>query len=83
MRLLWLLGIGLGVVFIIYSEWFYQNFGTINWAEEKLGSSGGTRLFYKLFGLGLIIVSFLGISGTLGGIILSFLGGLFGGAAAK
>jgi len=81
MRLLWIFGIPVGVLFIVYTEWFYQNFGQIDWAEQKLGSSGGTRLFYKLVGLGIIIISLLGVSGGLGGIILGIFGGMFSGFA--
>lgn len=69
------------MVFIVYTEWFYENFGTIDWAEEKLGSNGGTRLFYKLFGIGIIGISLLGISGALGGIVLGIFGGMFSGFA--
>lgn len=79
MRFIWLIGLPLGATFIVYTEWFFQNFGTIDWAEEKLGSSGGTRLFYKLFGLAIIIFSLLGVSGALGGIVLGIFGGMFSG----
>ncbi|MCX6778784.1 MAG: hypothetical protein NTU97_00960 [Candidatus Magasanikbacteria bacterium] len=81
MRILWILGIPIGVLFVIYTEWFYQNFGTIDWAEQKLGSNGGTRLFYKLLGLIIIIISILGVSGALGGIVLGIFGGMFSGLA--
>lgn len=79
LRLLWLLGVGAGFLIIWKSDWLYQNFGTVNWAEEHLGTSGGSRMFYKLFGLILIIFSFLGISGMLGGIVLGIFGGMFKG----
>lgn len=83
MRVLWLLGVAAGFLIIWKSEWLYQNFGRIAWAEEKLGTEGGTRLFYKLFGLFIVIVSFLGISGALGGIVMGIFGGMFRGMATK
>ncbi|KKR48922.1 MAG: hypothetical protein UT86_C0002G0097 [Candidatus Magasanikbacteria bacterium GW2011_GWC2_40_17] len=79
MRIFWILGLPIGAIFIMYTEWFITNFGLIDWAEEKFGSSGGTRTFYKLFGLGIIIISLLGVSGALGGIVLGLFGGLFRG----
>jgi len=79
MRILWFLGIAAGAVFIIFSEWFFQNFGRVNWAEEHLGAEGGSRLFYKLLGIIIIFISFLGISGALSGIVISIFGPLFSG----
>ena len=56
-----LLGIlitAVGVAIVWQSEWFLRNLGRIEWAEQKLGLEGGSRLFYKLIGL---IVAFLGL----------------------
>lgn len=44
-----------GSLLVIKTEWFLQNFGRIDWFDEKLGTEGGSRLGYKL--LGIIIVS--------------------------
>ena len=55
--------ITLGIILVIKSEWFLSFFGRIAWAEEKLGAEGGTRLFYKLFGIALIIFALLWMSG--------------------
>lgn len=73
-----LLAIVIGAFLVIKTEWFIENFGASSWAEEHMGTSGGTRLLYKLIGLGMILISFLGITGLLGGIILSIFGPLFG-----
>ncbi len=73
-----LLGIAFGVVLIIKTEWFVQNFGTNEWAETHLGTSGGSRLLYKLIGLVIIIIAMLGVTGLLGPLILSTVGRLFG-----
>lgn len=69
--------IALGVLFVIKTDWFIQNFGRSEWAEDKLGG-GGTRLFYKLIGIIAIILSLMGMTGALGEVILSILGPLFG-----
>jgi hypothetical protein len=73
-----ILGIALGTFFVIKTEWFIQNFGTNSWAEQHLGTSGGTRLMYKLIGIGIIFISMMGITGLLGPSLLNILGPLFG-----
>ena len=73
-----LIGTAIGALIVIKSEWFYQNFGQIPWAEIHLGAEGGSRLFYKLVGIGIILLSFLYISGLLEDIILGIFGPLFG-----
>lgn len=79
MQLLWLIGIVLGFLIVWKSEWLYQNFGSVGWAEAHLGVEGGTRLFYKLVGFAIIIISMLGVSGLLGGLVLGIFGGMFSG----
>jgi len=66
-----------GVVLIIKTEWFVQNFGSIAWAEENLGTSGGSRLMYKLIGLVFIFVGFLLITNLFGGFLAGTVGRLF------
>jgi hypothetical protein len=73
-----ILGIALGIVLIIKTEWFLENFGTISWAEEHMGSSGGSRLMYKLVGLAFIVIALMAMTGLLGTVILSTFGRLFG-----
>lgn len=71
-----ILAIALGTVLVIKTEWFYQNFGSIRWAEEHLG--GGSRLMYKLVGIAIIIIAVLGVTGQLGAVVLGIFGRLFG-----
>jgi hypothetical protein len=73
-----ILGVLLGTVLIIKSDWFLANFGRNGWAEEHLGSSGGSRLMYKLIGFVFIFISMLAITGMLGGFIMAIFGSLFG-----
>lgn len=72
-----LLAIALGIVLIIKTEWFIENFGTNAWAEEHMGTSGGSRLMYKLIGLAIIFIAMMGITGLLGGFIMGTVGKLF------
>lgn len=73
-----ILAMALGVVMVIKTEWFIQNLGSNAWAEQHLGSEGGSRLMYKLIGIGFFVVALLGMTGLLGNIILGVFGGLFG-----
>ncbi len=67
------LGIFLAVVgplMTVQAEWFYQNFGAIPWAEEHLGTSGGTRLFYKLLGLVFFFFGLMMVFGLFDNLVL-------------
>ncbi len=59
-----------GPFLVIKSEWFLENFGKIQWAEEKLGSEGGTRLLYKIIGLAFMFFGLTMIFNLFGGIVL-------------
>ena len=76
--ILGILGVVLGTLLVIKTEWIIENFGTSSWAEEKMGTSGGTRFLYKLIGIAIIFVAMLGMTGLLGGVILGVFGRLFG-----
>lgn len=65
-----------GTVLIFKTEWFIQNFGTIAWAENNLGTSGGSRLFYKLIGLILIFVGMLVATNLMTGFLMGTIGKL-------
>ncbi|MDO8599577.1 MAG: hypothetical protein Q7S02_05705 [bacterium] len=61
--LVMLIGIALGFLLVWKSEWILENFGRIDWAEIHLGTSGGTRMFWKLVGLAFILLSLLYYTG--------------------
>ena len=63
----------IGLLMTWKTEWLITNFGKLNWPEQHLGSEGGTRLFYKLLGIGLIILGFMTMTGLLGNIGRAFL----------
>ena len=49
---------GIGILLILKHDFMVDNFGRIAWAEEHLGTEGGSRLFYKLLGLLIILLGF-------------------------
>jgi len=67
----------IGVLVILKTEWFVQNFGTNAWAEEKLGTSGGTRLMYKLVGIAFIFFGALAVTNLLQNFLLGTVGKVF------
>jgi hypothetical protein len=69
----------IGFLMVWKTEWIVINFGRINWAEEHLGSDGGTRIFYKLLGTLIIITGFGIITGLFQILLFNTLGSLFGG----
>lgn len=75
--ILGILAVALGCILVIKTEWFVQNFGSNAWAEEHLGTSGGTRLMYKLVGIAMIFFAMMAITGLLGGFIMGTFGRLF------
>ena len=75
-----ILGIALatiGLLIVLKTEWLIQNFGTNAWAEAKFGFSGGSRLFYKLIGIGIILIGFLFITGMWEGFLIGTVGRIF------
>lgn len=73
-----IIGVIVGALIVIYSEKIYNAVGPIEWAERKLATSGGSRLFYKLIGIGIIFIAFFYMSGILQSIFLGIFGRLFG-----
>ena len=63
------IGLTVGTVFVLKTEWFIKGFGRIKWAELHMG---GTRTFYKALGVFIIILSFMLLTGTLQVFVLWF-----------
>lgn len=72
-----LLMVVVGAILILKAEWFYQNFGSNAWAEEHLGTSGGSRLLYKLIGLVFIFFGMLVATNLIQGFLIATIGRLF------
>jgi len=69
----------LGLFLVLKTEWILANFGGVAWAEAHLGTSGGSRLFYKGLGIILIFIGFATMTGLLQPLLLGLLSPLFGG----
>ena len=73
-----IIGVIVGTMMVMKSEWLLSVFGRISWAEIHLGTSGGTRVFFKLLGILTIFVSLLVMTGLIEGVLLSIFEPLFG-----
>lgn len=71
------MGIIIGSIMVMRSEWFLSFFGRIDWAEVHLGSEGGTRVFYKLLGMITILISLMVMTGMIEGLLFAIFGPLF------
>ncbi|MCD4761279.1 hypothetical protein K8R42_05315 [bacterium] len=54
-----LIVVGIGFLIIWKADWIMINFGRVGWADQHLGTEGGSRVFYKLLGSIIIIVGFM------------------------
>ena len=66
-----------GVLLVVKTEWFQQNFGSIAWAEEHMGTSGGSRLMYKLIGIAFIFFGMLVATDMIQSFVMGTIGKLF------
>ena len=73
-----ILALVVGFVFVWKSEWFFNNFGRINFFETKMGI-GSSRFGYKLIGLIIIMIGTLVVSGLWGKMFVGLFGAFFGG----
>ena len=78
--LIGILGMAAGFVLVWQANWITNNFGRNEWAEAHLGAEGGTRIMWKLIGLGVIILSLFYMFGFIEGIIWAIFSPLFRGA---
>ncbi|NIA18298.1 MAG: hypothetical protein GWO79_00215 [Actinobacteria bacterium] len=59
----------IGVTIVLKSEWMLNNFGSIAFFEEHLGSSGGSRLGYKLVGMLFFFIGLMVMTNMIGGLM--------------
>ncbi|MFH1839013.1 MAG: hypothetical protein ABII13_01510 [Patescibacteria group bacterium] len=67
---------GLGSVMVIRTRIFLEFFGTIDWAEAKLGG-GGSHLMYKLIGIAFIFIGFMVATNLWSAFLEATLGSFF------
>ncbi len=63
-----------GYLIVWKSDWIVGNLGNVGWAEEHLGTEGGSRLFYKLLGLAVIFLGFFVATGIWNDLMNAFAG---------
>ena len=66
-----------GILVTWKSEAVYQSMGPLAWAEDKMAGMGGSRMFYRLFGLGLSLVGVLVATDLISSLILNPIAHLF------
>jgi hypothetical protein len=59
-----------GGMIVAKSEWMLSNFGRIEFFDKYLGSSGGTRLGYKIIGLIAVFIGILVTTDMIGAFVL-------------
>ena len=69
-----LLFIAAGSGMILKTEWLIQNLGSNAWAEQHIGSSGGSRILYKFIGLVLIFLGFLLVTNLMNDFLMATIG---------
>ena len=62
--------IAIGALITIKSEAMLNVFGRIGFFEQHLGTSGGTRLGYKLIGFFVVFIGMLVLTNMISGFIL-------------
>ncbi|MDD5110438.1 MAG: hypothetical protein PHI63_04455 [Patescibacteria group bacterium] len=75
--LLGLAMVAIGGVITVYANKFYEALGPMAWAEEHLGTEGGTRLMYKLIGIGLCVIGFMVMTNMLTDLLVGLVRTLF------
>ncbi len=66
----------LGVLFVWKTDIFYSMLGSVDWADRTFGG-GGTRTFYKLMGVGIIIIGVMVMTNLFEIMIGGFISSLF------
>ncbi|PLX26720.1 hypothetical protein C0583_06860 [Candidatus Parcubacteria bacterium] len=69
-RIFWgLIAIIAGYFIVRKTEWLMNNLGRMQFFESKLSTMGGSRVGYKLIGLGLLFIGILMITNLTDGFV--------------
>lgn len=68
--ILGILGIGLGILISVKQAWLVSTFGHIGVIEKYMRTMGGTRTFYIILGVLLVIISVLYMTGKLDDVVV-------------
>ncbi|MFH1457416.1 MAG: hypothetical protein ABIF17_04920 [Patescibacteria group bacterium] len=78
--IIFLILIAFGFLIVWKNEKFMEFFGRVEWAEKTFGFYGGSRMFYKMLGITIIILSAMMLTGWLQKIILAIFAPMIGGS---
>ncbi len=67
----------LGVLFVWKTDVFYSMLGSVDWADRTFGG-GGSRTFYKLFGVGILLIGVMVMTNLFEIVVGGFIRSLFG-----
>ncbi len=67
-----------GFYFVWKTPKILSFFGRVDWAEKNMRLFGGTRMFYNLVGIVIILTGFAMMTGLAGGVAQSIAGFVFG-----
>ncbi|MFA6130913.1 MAG: hypothetical protein WC730_01470 [Patescibacteria group bacterium] len=67
----------LGIMMVWKTGWALSMIGRVEWAERTFGA-GGSRTFFKLMGVGLILIGFIVMTDLFDIFFGDFILGLFG-----
>jgi len=59
-----IIGVGIGILIVMYNRWLVRTVGMNSWAERTFGG-GGTYTMWQLIGVVVIIGTVLYVTGTL------------------
>ena len=76
--LIGLIGMAIGILMVLKTETLLGFTGHIGWIEEHLRGFGGTRMFYNLLGILIVLVSLMYMTGMLQNVVVAIFGRFFG-----
>lgn len=68
--------IALGIFIVAKSDSFLSSFGSIDFFDQHLATSGGSRFGYKLIGLAVIFIGIMIFTNMIGGLLTWIFGPL-------
>lgn len=69
-----IIGVIIGFLLVKYANWIVNEFGHIAEAETWFRMFGGSRMFWKLLGILIILISFLTIAGLMEPLLFAIFG---------
>lgn len=74
---------GVGFIVVWKADWMLRNFGSIPFAEKYLSTEGGTRVFYKLVGMLIMVGGMMHATNLLAPTMTALVERFFGRGAGR